>query len=502
MAMRRLILVALFLWLTPVLAVGAGGLGLSVVPALVAGVVLAALAATAASRVMAARLRTPVPPMIVAALVLAAAVAILRFGALSVYMADVGRPQFSVEPDDNFRRSHSCVSAYAESARFLAEGGHNIYERHLYRPGTVARQLGPLQVDPFHYPPSFLLVPLAVRIVAPDFWEFRRVWFAFQALTLAGAVIGVAAWIGGLAGTVALLGGILLMAFPQAAHTFQQGNFQATAIPLAAIAFVLLTTGFHRTGGAVLAYASLAKIFPGVLVVPLIAARQWRPAAWVAGCGAAVLALTLVVQGDRPLRDFVSTSLPELSSGAAFPQTERRQFSRINFSAYGQTVRARHLGADWLTQPRGLAAVQVYGLLVVALAVWAGWKRRFDPALASERILVVQLALALLSLASFRSPFVGAGYGVLATLWLMGLLAAGASTLTRSVAWLAALCALASASWIIPSPGPMAAPMWLWVSGALVFAAMAVNVWAVVDVARSVRRPVRVSPMAAAIGTT
>ena len=114
--MRALILVALFLWLTPVLAVGAGGLGLSVVPALVAGVGLAALAATATSRVIAARLNAPVPPAMIAALVVAAAVAILRFGALSVYMADVGRPQFSVEPDDNFRRSHSCVSAYAESA--------------------------------------------------------------------------------------------------------------------------------------------------------------------------------------------------------------------------------------------------------------------------------------------------------------------------------------------------------------------------------------------------
>ena len=499
--MRRLILVALFLWLTPVLAVGAGGLGLSVVPALGVAAGLAVLIATATSRVLAARLRAPVPPAIVAALALAAAVAILRFGALSVFMADVGRPAFSVEPDDDFRRPHSCVSAYAESARFLAEGGHNIYERDLYRPGKVARQLGPLRVDPFHYPPPFLLLPQAVRLVAPDFWDFRRIWFALQSLTLAGAVIGVAAWIGGgLTGSVALLGGVLLLAFPQAAHTFQQGNFQATAVPLAVIAFVLLTAGFYSTGGAVLAYASLAKIFPGVLVVPLLAARQWRPAAWVAGWGAALLALTILVQSDRPLRDFVSTSLPEISSGAAFPQTESRQHSRVNWSAYGQTVRLRHLGADWLTQPRGLAVAQVYGLLVIALAVWASWNRWFDAALASDRIRVVQLALALIGLASFRSPFVGAGYGVLATLWLMALLAAGASTLARSVAWLAALCAFASASWIVPSPSVTAGPIWLWVSGGLVFVAMAVNVWAVLNVARSARGAARVRPAEVAIG--
>ena len=492
----RLILVALFLWLTPVLAVGAGGLGLSVVPALGVGIALAALIAVPTSRVIAARLNARVPTVISVALVLAAAVAILRFGALSIFMADVGRPEFSVEPADDFRRTHSCLSAYAESARFLAEGGHNIYERDLYRPGNVPRRLGPLGVDPFHYPPPFLLVPQAVRIVAPDFWQFRRIWFAFQALALTGAAVGVAAWIGGLSGTIALLGGVLLIAFPHAAYTFQQGNFQATAVPLAAVAFVLLSAGRHGVGGAVLAYTALAKIFPGVLVVPLLAARQWRPAAWVAGCGAAVLALTILVQGDGPLRDFVSTSLPEISSGAAFPQTEMQQFPRVNWSAYGQTVRLRQLGADWLTQPRGLAVAQVYGLIVVALAVWAGWKRRFDTALTSERILVVQLALALLSLGSFRSPFVGAGYGVLATLWLMGLLAARASTLARSIGWLAALCALAIAIWIIPSPAARAGPIWLWVSGLLVFATLGVNVWAVLNVTRSAAR---VRPAEAAV---
>ncbi|MBA2258373.1 MAG: DUF2029 domain-containing protein [Acidobacteria bacterium] len=485
--MRRLILGALFLWLTPVLAVGAGGLGFSVLTAVGAGAGVAALIATTASRVLAVRFEAVVPPALTAVLVLAAAAAILRFGALSIFMADVTRAQFSVAPSDDFRRLHSCVSAYAESARFVADGHHNIYERTLYRPGNVPRELGPLRVDAFHYPPPFLLVPQAVRIVAPDFWDFRRIWFAFQAVTLAGVVVSIAGWIGGFPGVVALAGGVLLLAFPQAAHTFQQGNFQVTAVSLAALGFVLLMAGRHRTGGAALAYVSLAKIFPGVLVVPLLAARQWRRAASVAGCGAALVGLTILVQDVRPMRDFFSTALPEISSGAAFPQTETPQHSRVNWSAYGQTVRLRHLGVDWLTQPRGLAVAQVYGLLVVGMAVWAGWKRRFDLALSKERVFVVQLSLALLSLASFRSPFVGAGYGVLATLWLMALLAAGASTVPRSIAWLAALGALASAVATVPSPGRSGGPVWLWITGVLVFACMAINVWAVLHVVRNER---------------
>ncbi|HVL69075.1 MAG TPA: glycosyltransferase family 87 protein [Vicinamibacterales bacterium] len=485
--MQRLAAAALVLWLAPILSVGAAGFGLPLAASVAAGTAIAAATAAGTARLLSRRLDARLPAWIALALLLASAAAIVRFGALSVFMADARRLEFSVAPDDPFRRHHSCVSAYAESARFLAVGHHNIYERALYRPGGEPRELGPLRVDAFHYPPPFLLLPQALRLAAPDFWDFRRVWFAIQAVTLAGAIVAAAAWIGGLPGAVALLGGALLLAFPHAAYTFQQGNFQATAVPVAAVAFGLLAAGRPATGAAALAYAALSKIFPGILVVPLLAARQWRAAGWVAAWGVVILAITLTVQGVQPMRDFFSTSLPEISSGAAFPQTETLQHSRVNWSAYGQTVRLRQLGAEWLTQRRGLMVAQVYGLLVVALALWAGWNRRFDPGDRRGRLALVQLTLALLSLASFRSPFVGAAYGVLATLWLMGILAAAAATRRGAAAWIVALCAMAGATWLVPSPGEPPSVPWLWGSGLLVLSAMAVNVWAVVDAVRTAR---------------
>ena len=475
---------AVFFWLSPVLAVAAGGFGLTTTPAIVAGAGLAAVIAAGVVPLLHGRLavaRLSWPEKIV--VVVAASVAILRIAALSVFIADVSRTEYSVEPHDDFRRTHSCLSAYAESARFLHEH-HNIYERELYRPGNVARKLGPLQVDPYHYPPPFLLLPQAIRAVAPDFWDVRRIWFALQALVLSGAIVGLAAWIGGHRGAMALLGGVLLLAFPHPVAAMQQGNFQVTAVCLAAVAFALLVAGRNGIGGTVLAYAALAKIFPGILVVPLVSGRYWRQLAWVAAAGVALLAMTVALQGTRPFHDFVSTALPEISSGAAFPQTELRQHARVNWSAYGQTVRLRYLGATFLTQPAGLMVAQVYGVAVVALAAWVGWKRRLRFETEADRLTVVQIALALISLASFRSPFVGALYGIIATLWLMALCAAAASSFSRQASWLAAMCALAWIVWILPSPADQAPSAWIWLSGLLVLACMGVNAWAVASALR------------------
>lgn len=488
--MRRWLSAAVFLWLTPVLAVGAAGLPLSPAAAVVLGVAAAAAIAWPASGWLGRALHTDrrLPVLLVAALAVASAVAILRIAAIGLFIADVSRVEFSAAPDDPFRRVHSCMSAYAEAARFLDEGAHNVYERDLYRPGGADRRIGALRVDPFHYPPPFLLAAQAVRVAAPDFWRFRRLWFAMQALVLAGAVVGLAAWVGALPGVIVLVGGLVILASPHSMFTLQQGNFQITAVPLAAISFALLLAGRSAPGAAGLAFAALAKIFPGILVVPLIAARQWRAVGWVAAMGVLVLALALVTQGVQPMRDFVSTSLPEISSGAAFPQTELPDTARVNWSAYGQTVRLRQLGVTWLTQPRGLMVAQLYGLAVVAFAAWAGWRMRLEVATRDGRIAALLLCLGLVSLASFRSPFVGSAYGGTATLWILALLAARATAHRLAIPWLAALLALAVGTWMIPSPGYSGGVTWIWISGLLLTVSMAVNVWGVVEAVRAPQR--------------
>ena len=486
--MRRGILIAAILWLTPILGVGAAGLGLPASAAIVAGLIGAAGIAVPGSRRLAAALHdgSRVPKALAAALILVTLVSIAQFAALSVFIADVNRPAFSVEPHDSFRVPHSCMSAYAEAARFTGEGDHNIYERNLYMPGGKRRSIGPLIVDAYHYPPPFLLLPQAIRVAAPEFFDFRRVWFAVQALTFAFAVAGFAGWIGGRRGRLTLLGGMVLLALPHVPATLQQGNFQVTAAPLAVAGFILLVCRHHAVGAGVLAYAALAKIFPGILILPLLGARKWRATTWVAAMGVALVVLTVAVQGLRPMRDFVGTSLPEISTGAAFPQTESPQHARVNFSAYGQTVRLRVLGASWLTQPRGLMVAQVYGIAVVLLAGWAGWRMRFDTDDATQRAALAQAAVALVSLASFRSPFVGAVYGGVSTLWVMAFLAATASPAGARV-WIIGQVVLGMLIWELPSPAKPTSQPWVWISGALMLACMAINAWAVIAAVQSSR---------------
>ena len=473
--MPRVLFAGLFLWLTAGLAVGAGALGLPRVLAIVAGAIAAAISAHFASRALHRRIAGSVSRSLGVALVAASALAIFRIGTLAVFMADVHRVEYSIKPDEEFRRSHSCFSAYAESARFADEGGQNIYERALYIPSGGQRSIGPLKVDPFHYPPPFLLLPEALRVVAPDFWDLRRLWFAMQALTLAAAVVGLAGWIGGMQGGFALLAGILVLASPHTAATLQQGNFQITAIAVALVAIALLMSGLTATGSGLLAYAALSKIFPGVLVVPLIAARRWRLLAWIAAAGAVLVVLTVVVMGMRPFQDFVSTALPDISSGAAFPQADVPAQSRVNWSAYGETVRLRQLGVSWLTTPRGLMVAQLYGLAVVALAAWVGWKRRFDLSVGTGRLALLQVSLALVSLASFRSPFVGVVYGSIGTLWVIGLTAASMPTEARRAAWFTGFVILAWSTWLLPAPGMPAPPAWVWISGLQVLVCIAAN---------------------------
>jgi alpha-1,2-mannosyltransferase len=475
--MRNCVFVAATLWLTPVIAVGLIGVGLVHLPAIVIGFVLAAAIGWWASGPLAAALSSVLSGRraLTIAVMLVAAVAIAQIARESVFMADSTQPAYSVIPGDPWRVAHSCMSAYVEAARFVEANTGNVYDRALYD----SRQIGSLKVDSYHYPPPFLLVPRALRLITTDFFQFRALWFAFQTLVFAGAVVALAVWIGETIGALALLGGLVVLTTPTVLFSLQMGNFQTTAVALGAVALVLLVTQRIKTGAPILAYVALSKIFPGLLVVYLLLARRWRAVAWTAASGVALLILTVAVLGTRPFADFVHHELPAISDGRAFPQSERPNVVVSNQSAYGLTVRLRFLGASWLDQPIGLKIASVYGLIVLALAALAGWKSRIDLSNAAGRMLLVQTGLALMSLASFRSPFVGGAYGLVSTLWLLTLLAAGSRNRQSAVLWSLAFVACAVGNRLAPTPGHPSTTFWLAASAAILVVALGANTWAV-----------------------
>jgi alpha-1,2-mannosyltransferase len=471
------------LWLTPVLAVGVHAFGPSLIPALAIGCAGAAAIAWVTCGALANALRPAMKSrMLVGALVVFATVAIVSIARISVYMADPSRTDCSYV-SDSWRTAHSCMTAYAEAARFASEGTHNIYDMSLYEP----RRIGPLKADSYHYPPPFLLLPAAVRLVGADIFQVRALWFTLQSLVLASTLLWLACWIGGRPGAHAIVGAVFAMATPHVVYALQQGNFQSTAVPLAVAAPVLVYTARAKGGAAFLAFTAASKIFPGVLIVYLLAARRWRALAWTAVVGAALLVVTAAAFGTKPFADFIRDEVPRISSGASFPQTERPDTIPSNHSVYGMTVRLRALGLGWLTEPRGLAIASVYGLLVLALAAFAGWKHAVNPSNPAGRARLVTAALALVCLASFRSPFIGV-YGLLGTVWLMTLLAAGLRTTGSFLGALVLVALFCVAGWLVPGPGHAPTAIALIVSGMVFLVALCVNVYALTPSRR--RQPV------------
>jgi alpha-1,2-mannosyltransferase len=473
--MRGAVSAGVTLWLTPVLAVGFHAFDLSLVSSLALGGACAAAIAWMSGGALVNALRPALDSRLLAvALIVFAAVAIVSIARISVYLADPARVDCSYVKNDAWRTAHSCMTAYVEAARFVSDGTHNIYDISLYEP----RRVGPLKVDSYHYPPPFLLVPATIRALRADIFQVRAVWFTLQAVVLAVTLLSLACWIGGRTGACAIVGAVFAMATPHVVYALQQGNFQSTAVPLAVAALVLVYTDRAKRGAALLAFTAASKIFPGVLIVYLLAARRWRALAWTAVFGAALLLVTAAAFGTKPFVDFIRDEVPRISSGASFPQTERPDTIPSNYSVYGLTVRLRVLGLDWLTEPRGLAIASVYGLLVLALAAFAGWKHAINLSDPAGRARLVTAALALVCLASFRSPFIGV-YGLLGTVWLMTVLAAGLRTNGSFLGALALVALFCVAGWLVPGPGHAPTTIALIVSGMVFLVGLCVNVLAV-----------------------
>jgi len=476
--MRVGVFITVSMWLLPVVSVGLIGLGLPAIAAVLIGSALAVALAWRVSGSLNSTLRQALDghKLRTAVVIAISATAIVLIARESVYMADSTQPAYSIMPGDPWRVEHSCMSAYFEAARFAKAGSENVYDSKMYQP----RHIGALNVDAYHYPPPFLLVPTALRLITSDFFQLRSLWFAIQTLVFAGVIAYVGIWIGAAIGAYTLIGGLFILSTPTVLFSLQMGNFQTTAMALGTLALMFLVTRRALVGGTLLAYLALSKIFPGLLVVYLVLARRWRAVAWTAGAAVVLLALSIWVLGTQPWHDFLHHELPGLSNGRAFPQSERPNVVPSNQSIYGLTVRMRYLGASWLDQSTGLRVASLYGVLLLGLAGFAGWKARLNLSSPAGRALLVQTAIALMSLASFRSPFVGGAYGLVSTLWLLTLLFASATSRKEAMTWALAFILCAMGNNLTPSPNFAPTNFWLTASAVVLIIAVAANSWTVV----------------------
>ena len=274
--------------------------------------------------------------------------------------------------------------------------------------------------DPFQYPPQFLLLPRLALMLTDDFLTIRTLWYTMQALGFIAIAFMLCVWIGGRIGTAAaFLIPAVWLSVP-ALQSLQYGQFHLAALAIAVGGLIAVEKRRNVLGGFLLAAAALAKIFPGILLVLLLAQRRWRALGSAAVAAAGLTFVAYLVIGPQPFRAFFGYQVPRIQTGEAFDFAKdypefREYLVADNFSPAGLVSKLHELGVPGTTPRLGRLALGGYSVLLLVLAVLAGRKggSRRDQAC---------LWLALLNLAAVQSPGAFADYVTVGSVWLLALL--------------------------------------------------------------------------------
>jgi len=353
---------------------------------------------------------------------LASLLALVLLARLAVFMISPSQVGCSFVPTSDWEVRHSCLSAYFVAAK-AASAGSNIYADSLYSmpdddPTKIrkARMLGPFRIDVYEYPPTFLLLPRALRLVTPEFTRFRTLCFGLGGGVLLIAFLVVARMLGPHAGTRALMLTPLVWVALPTLSVLQKGNVQAVVIAGSMLAMVLFERRRWAAGGALLAFMTASKLYPGLLIVYLLARRQWRAVAWTATLGVAFVALSIADTGWAPYRAFLG-HLPGMVGGEAFPAFRNPGALAINFSVPGLVFKLKLFGVPGMGFAVAKIVGWIYTLVILAATILAARRVLRE----GEKPLVW---IAILILATLRSPFLPQAYAAFPALWAVTLLAA------------------------------------------------------------------------------
>jgi alpha-1,2-mannosyltransferase len=339
---------------------------------------------------------------------------------LTPFIIDPNRSTWTSSVLGPFPSIHSCVSSYWVAGNAVRTTP-DVYDEALYNlpqadPTAMrrARKLGRFNIDNYEYPPPFLLAPRLLGLVAPDFWRFRRLWFALNFGFVVVVAVLVARRLDERLGTHAVWLTPFVIAGPATIATFQVGNVQMVMIALAALAMLAFDRRAYPLGGALLAFAILGKLYPGVFVLYLLLRREWRAVAWTAVFGAVLVAVSIADVGWQPYRAFLH-EMPGLMSGEAFAAFRSPNAIGNNGSIPGVVFKLKLWGVPHMGFEAMRIVGWVYTVVVIAGAVWLARRVRPD-----GREPVIWLAI--LVLATMRSPFM-ATYAFFPVMWLAALVA-------------------------------------------------------------------------------
>lgn len=376
--------------------------------------------------------------------------ALYSLGRMAVFLGDPSQVGYSFAPQVEFLVRHSCLTAYMHGAILSKDPTANVYDMAFVdeaagavRPlPPTAAHFAPFTLDAYGYPPPFLLLSRALLLSTTSFAS-QRVLFSAASLGLfMFACAAAARTLGGVAERRIWLLTPLFVASPVVIVTLQVGNFHLSAVALCVLCWVALERRRDGLTGTLLAAATLAKIFPGLLGVLLLVQRRWRAAALTCLAAAAFIALSVAVLGTKVWRDFLFYHLPNVQSGDAlrFMAGNPREIA-LNLAPFGIPFKLEALGlASWgWVEARRFGSV--FTVLLLVLAALAG-RNVGSP----RHRLTVWIALVLL--ASLRSPY--AAPFILSTLVVLLLVLAAEVRSRRSLAAFAAVIA----AFLVPTPNP------------------------------------------------
>ena len=369
------------------------------------------------------------------------AVAIYKVSSLALFIDDASRAEHAYqrnfrEMDDPelttpFYLKHNCSTCYIVAAHLAGSGVENLYDRKYYRnpeePTPIHDSIGEtFSVDQYQYPPPFLLGPYFFLSTGLDFFQIRAIFFALSVILFALTSGALTVWICGWRFHALWLIWPAMLISPSIMATLQMGNAHAFMILIAVLAMVCFEKRWFAAGGALLAYATLSKFFPGILVVYLMLRRKWRAAAWTVGWAVALCGVTLVIFGATPFRAFLSHQLPAIASGDAFWFAFEKPGAMLgNSSVMGIPIKldVMGIGLPWDAMTTARVLTWIYTALVLAVLVIVA-RRGVDSEIDTEdgRLSTVRLWMALIVLAQLRSPFLPGTYGNTAMLLLLAMM--------------------------------------------------------------------------------
>jgi hypothetical protein len=242
-------------------------------------------------------------------------------------------------------------------------------------------------------------------------------WFAMNGIVGLLAVLMIAGSLEGIARTRALAFSPLIWAAIPTLNTLPKGNVQLLIFAFSMIAMLLFKKKQTVSGGLLLAYAIASKLWPGVLIVYLLIRRKWRA---IIATGVLGLVLTLVTLSWTGWQTFTAffSHMPGLLSGEAFPAFRNPNAVAINISIPGVILKLKLFGVAGMTL--GVSKIigwiyTIFLLAIIALVARRSAQTDQDNAL---------VWLAILILATLRSPFLPQSYGNFPALWLLTLIAA------------------------------------------------------------------------------